>query len=104
MYTATTPKLTFEVEDNCDLTQADRVWVTINNKKDEILLEKDLTVEDADTASVVLTQTETLALPVGTHLAQINFLYTVDSETRRGAFDKVEIHVYRNNKNEVVVE
>ena len=104
MYTATTPKLRFEIEDEIDLTEAFRVFLTINDEDDNTHLEKDVEVDSPTTASVVLSQEETLALPLGTLYAQLNYLYLVDSEVRRGATDTAEIYVKQNNKNEVVIE
>lgn len=106
MYTATTPKLTFEIEDkNVDLTETVRVWLTVRDKDKNELLKKTMTVEDERIASVILSQEETLALPIGTHDGQINYLYhDSDENLRRGATDHVEIYVQENNDNEVVIE
>lgn len=104
MYTATTPKLTFEIEDGVDLMNASRIIMSLNDKNGQTLLEKDLTAESETVASVVLSQEETLALPIGTVTAQLNYLYEVDNELRRGATDKSELSVERNNKNEVVIQ
>lgn len=105
MYTATTPKLTFEFEDkNMDLTEAVRVWLTVRDKDKNLLLKKTMTVEAAKKASVILSQEETLALPIGTHDGQINYLYNDgDGNLRRGATDHTEIYVLENNDNEVVI-
>lgn len=104
MYTATTPKLAFEIEDEIDLTEVVRIFVTINDEDDTTYLEKDLVVESPTNAYVILSQEETLALPLGTLYAQLNYLYEVDGDLRRGATENAEIYVKRNNKNEVVVE
>lgn len=104
MYTATTPKLTFEIEGKIDLTEASRVFLNINDKDDITLLEKDVEVTAPTMASVFLSQEETLALPIGTLYAQLNFLYGEGGTIRRGATEIEEIYVKRNNKHEVVVE
>lgn len=104
MYTVTTPTLTFEVEDNINFYETTRVFLTLNDPNDITVLEKDMTVDDKKTVHVVLTQEETLSLPLGVVTAQINYLYEVGDELRRGATEKVELAVEKNNKNEVVFE
>lgn len=104
MFTVTTPTLTFEVEDKIDFYGMTRVFLTLNDPNDITVLEKDMTVDDKRIAHVVLSQEETLSLPLGVVTAQINYLYEVGDELRRGATDKVELTVEKNNKNEVVFE
>ena len=106
MYRATTPKLTLEVEDDIDFTTATDIYITITDKDYATLLEKhgnDVTVESKKRISTVLSQSESLGLPAGTSFVQVNYLYDVDGDTRRGATDRAEVHVYKNNK-EVVIE
>ena len=106
MYRATTPKLTLEIEDDVDLTQATDVYVTLCDSRFTTLLEKhstDVVVESKNVVSVTLTQAESLALPLGTAYVQVNWLYMEGSALRRGATDRGEVTVYRNNK-EVVIE
>ncbi len=107
MYTATTPKTILEIEDDIDLNDCTHIYVTINDKKDVTLLEKsdtDLTIESERVLSFFLTQAESLSLPVGTALIQVNYLWDDDGTLRRGATDKAEISIFKNNKNEVVIE
>ena len=105
MYRATTPKITMEIEDGIDLNDATHIYVTICDRKNVTLLEKsdsDVTIESADRISILLTQAEALALPVGTATIQVNYTYTVNGSMRRAATDKAEISIFKNNK-EVVI-
>lgn len=105
MYRATTPKITLEVENDVTLTEADDVYVTISDRDFNTLLEKhstDVNVESDKVVSVILTQAESLSLPAGTAFVQINYIYTEDGELRRGATDRAEISIFKNNKEDVV--
>ncbi len=106
MYRATTPKTVLEIEDDIDLNDCTHIYVTINDKKDVTLLEKsdtDLTIESERVLSFYLTQAESLSLPIGTALIQVNYTWDDDGVIRRGATDKAEVEIKKNNK-EVVIE
>ena len=102
MYTATTPELTFEIEENLDLADATKIWITFTDMDDNVLLQKDVTIAEGNTVSVLLTQKETLDFPLGIILAQINYLYMDGPVERRSATDKVELEVFKNSDNKVV--
>ena len=105
MFRATTPKITMEIDGGIDLNDATHIYVTICDSKNTTLLEKsdsDVTIESEDRISIVLTQAEALALPVGTANIQVNYMYEYDNDTRRAATERAEISIYRNNK-EVVI-
>lgn len=103
MYKATTPTITFNFPDSVDMTQAQNVYVTFSTKGGKTLVTKEgsaLQIE-AQTVAVTFTQAETLDLPAGTICAQINWLYTEESQVKRACSAIVEITVKDNLLNEV---
>lgn len=98
IYTGTTPTyvLTFQ---GVDFTQADEIVVTISDMNETTLLE--LTPEATETTlTFSLTQEQTLAMPIGSCLIQVNWLY--NNRDKRGASDKGKIDFRKNLKNEVM--
>lgn len=98
IYTGTTPTyvLTFK---GVDFTQADEIVVTISDMNETTLLE--LTPEATETTlSFSLTQEQTLAMPIGSCLIQVNWLY--DGGNKRAASNKAKIDFKKNLKHEVM--
>ncbi len=97
IYTGTTPTyvLTFK---GVDFTQADEIVVTISDMNEVKILE--LTPEATETTlSFSLTQEQTLAMPIGSCLIQVNWLYDGD---KRAASNKAKIDFKKNLKHEVM--
>ena len=98
IYTGTTPTyvLTFQ---GVDFTQADEIVVTISDMNEVTILE--LTPEATETTlTFSLTQEQTLAMPIGSCLIQVNWLY--DGGNKRAASNKAKIDFKKNLKNEVM--
>jgi len=98
IYTGTTPTyvLTFQ---GVDFTQADEIVVTISDMNEVTILE--LTPEATETTlTFSLTQEQTLAMPIGSCLIQVNWLY--NNRDKRGASNKAKIEFKKNLKNEVM--
>lgn len=98
IYTGTTPTyvLTFQ---GVDFTQADEIVVTISDMNETTLLE--LTPEATETTlTFSLTQEQTLAMPIGSCLIQVNWLY--DGGNKRAASNKAKIDFKKNLKHEVM--
>lgn len=104
IYKGVTPTFTFTSPSGLDLTQASQVWVTFSTPDErEILTKTGEAVEVSyDTKShvvVFLSQEETLRIPKGKFLVQINWTYSNHS---RGASNKFEIVADTNLLNEVL--
>lgn len=98
IYTGTTPTyvLTFQ---GVDFTQADEIVVTISDMNEVKILE--LTPEATETTlTFSLTQEQTLAMPIGSCLIQVNWLY--DGGNKRAASNKAKIDFKKNLKHEVM--
>jgi len=98
IYTGTTPTyvLTFQ---GVDFTQADEIVVTISDMNETTLLE--LTPEATETTlTFSLTQEQTLAMPIGSCLIQVNWLY--NNGDKRAASNKAKIDFKKNLKHEVM--
>ena len=98
IYTGTTPTyvLTFQ---GVDFTTADEIVVTISDMNEVTILE--LTPEATETTlTFSLTQEQTLAMPIGSCLIQVNWLY--DGGNKRAASNKAKIDFKKNLKNEVM--
>lgn len=98
IYTGTTPTyvLTFQ---GVDFTQADEIVVTISDMNEVTILE--LTPEATETTlTFSLTQEQTLAMPIGSCLIQVNWLY--DGGNKRAASNKAKIDFKKNLKHEVM--
>ena len=76
MYKGTTPTIIFDFPNDFDVTQAEKVLVTISAKGKTLfnLSDESIDVEE-HSVSVWLSQKQTLAMPVGEVSAQINLLY-----------------------------
>lgn len=100
MYKGTTPTLIFTFPSTFDVTDAEKVLVTIAAKGVPNI---ELTDEDIDVAehsvSVWLSQEQTLSLPVGYAQAQINLLY---ADGQRAATNIVRFEWSQNLHNEVM--
>ena len=98
IYTGTTPTyvLTFQ---GVDFTQTDEIVVTISDMNEVTILE--LTPEATETTlTFSLTQEQTLAMPIGSCLIQVNWLY--DGGNKRAASNKAKIDFKKNLKHEVM--
>lgn len=101
MFTGTTPTYTLTFED-IDLTLADSVAVTIADGTRNVLLElsgDDLAVT-ATTITFSLTQAQTLSLPKGNLLLQVNWIY--NGGEARACSEIATIDFSLNLKNEVM--
>lgn len=101
----TTPTYRLILQDeSIDLAEASQVFVTFSDGKYHMILEKtgaDLYI-DANTVEIFLTQEETLGLPAGEILVQINWTYLDGTTTKRAASQIVRTTSARNLKNEVI--
>lgn len=103
MYRATTPTITFNFPESIDMTQASDVKVTFKSTKDGYKLTKtadDLIIEE-HSISVFLDQDETLRFSLGSSEAQINWLYSEGTVTKRACSNIVPLTIKENLLNEV---
>lgn len=105
MYKGTTPTFTLTLPEEIDLLQADSVYVTLTTDRRKLLLEKTqddgLTIT-ANAIDVFLTQQETLAMPTGTVLLQVNWTYQEAGVAKRACSDVVRISWENNLHGEVI--
>ena len=101
----TTPTYRLILQDTTiDLAEANDVYVTFADGKYNKIIEKtgsDLYL-DGNTVEIFLTQEETLKLPAGELLVQINWTYQEGTTTKRAASQIVRTTSARNLKNEVI--
>lgn len=101
----TTPTYRLILQDTTiDLAEANDVYVTFADGKYNKIIEKtgaDLYI-DGNIVEIFLTQEETLKLPAGELLVQINWTYQEGTTTKRAASQIVRTTSARNLKNEVI--
>ena len=101
----TTPTYRLILQDTTiDLAEANDVYVTFADGKYNKIIEKtgaDLHI-DGNVVEIFLTQEETLKLPSGEILVQINWTYQEGTTTKRAASQIVRTTSARNLKNEVI--
>lgn len=101
----TTPTYRLILQDTTiDLAEANDVYVTFADGKYNKIIEKtgaDLYI-DGNVVEIFLTQEETLKLPSGEILVQINWTYQEGTTTKRAASQIVRTTSARNLKNEVI--
>lgn len=101
----TTPTYRLILQDTTiDLAEANDVYVTFADGKYNKIIEKtgsDLYI-DGNTVEIFLTQEETLKLPAGELLVQLNWTYQEGNVTKRAASQIVRTTSARNLKNEVI--
>ena len=101
----TTPTYRLILQDTTiDLAEANNVYVTFADGKYNKIIEKtgsDLYI-DGNVVEIFLTQEETLKLPAGELLVQINWTYQEGTTTKRAASQIVRTTSARNLKNEVI--
>ena len=101
----TTPTYRLILQDTTiDLAEANDVYVTFADGKYNKIIEKtgaDLYI-DGNVVEIFLTQEETLKLPSGEILVQINWTYLEGTTTKRAASQIVRTTSARNLKNEVI--
>jgi len=101
----TTPTYRLILQDTTiDLAEANNVYVTFADGKYNKIIEKtgaDLYI-DGNVVEIFLTQEETLKLPAGELLVQINWTYNEGTTTKRAASQIVRTTSARNLKNEVI--
>lgn len=104
MYKGTTPSITLTLPDTVDLGSASSVYVTFANKRGAKIMQKtgdDLQI-DENVVVVYLTQEETLSLPTGRTLIQVNWTYIEDGKTKRACTEIAEA-VFKANLEAVVL-
>lgn len=101
----TTPTYRLILQDeSIDLAEASQVFVTFADGKYHKIFEKtgtDLYI-DGNIVEIFLSQEETLQLPSGEILVQINWTYQEGTTTKRAASQIVRTTSARNLKNEVI--
>ena len=101
----TTPTYRLILQDTTiDLAEANDVYVTFADDKYNKIIEKtgaDLYI-DGNVVEIFLTQEETLKLPSGEILVQINWTYNEGGTVKRAASQIVRTTSARNLKNEVI--
>ena len=103
MYQGTTPTFTLTFPDTVDLTDATEVVVTFSTNK-KVLYNKSgdaLTVQP-QTIEVFLTQEETLAIPAGAILIEVNWTYQEGGVSKRACSTIERVEVNRNLLQEVI--
>lgn len=104
LFQGTTPTFTFTLSDSIDLSTMDSVALTFCKPNYVEVLTKqdsDLTINN-NSVSVFLDQDETLELPRGKTLVQLNWTYTEDQKTKRDCSDILTISVRRNLLNDTM--
>lgn len=106
MFRGTTPSLQFNVNSSLDLSTMEQVWITLENKYNEVTYDiNDVTIDaDENTIKVNMTQEDTLAFDMNGKLrdkifAQIRFL---DNKGNAYASNEVEIDLKRILKEGVI--
>lgn len=100
----TTPTYILTFPDTIDLTTMDDIKVTIADSSYNNLLtfeKADLTI-DTTSISVFLSQEQTLALPLGTLLIQVNMTFTEGGLVKRIASEIVRVQSAKNLYEEVM--
>ena len=100
----TTPTYILTFPDTIDLTTMDDIKVTIADSSYNTLLtfeKADLTI-DTTSISVFLSQEQTLALPLGTLLIQVNMTFTEGGFVKRIASEIVRVQSAKNLFEEVM--
>ena len=95
VYRATTPTITTTLPQGVDLSNAIKVYVSFASGENTFLTITDPVV-DGNEVSVFLTQEETLKLPVGDILMQINWTCEDDGKILRPCTPIDTIRVRRN--------
>lgn len=104
MFTGTTPTYVLTFGDDVDFTQADNIAVTICDPRRNVIVEletEDLIITET-TIQFTLTQEQTLALPNGTCLMQVNFTYDDGTHMARACSNIVQLDLKSNLKLEVM--
>lgn len=102
MFKATTPTLILAFDEGVDFTDAKSVVVTFATDYHKVITEKadeELEIND-NVIRVPLTQKETLAMPTGSILIQVNVLYRDET---RVASDIVHLEWSPNLKGEIMI-
>lgn len=98
MFKGTTPTYTFTLPDTVDLSQAQKVYVTFSDRNETEVMTKtgeDIVV-NANTVAVYLSQRDTLSLPDGQVVVQLNWLYQDGSRLKRACSEKKVITTEKN--------
>ena len=100
----TTPTYILSFPETIDLTTCDDILVSFSDPSFNNLLRKEETdlVIDEHTISVYLSQEETLALPLGSIMVQVNMTWQEGSRTKRVASEIVKIQSAKNLYEEVM--
>lgn len=106
MFRGTTPSLLFRVNSELDLSTMEQVWITLENKYNEVTFDiNDVTIDaEESTIKVTMSQEDTLAFDMNGKLrdkvfAQIRFL---DKNGMAYASNEVEIDLKRILKEGVI--
>ena len=103
MFRGTTPTFIFTLPDTVDLDEATNVYVSFSVKDREIMrLTGEALTVDENTVSVYMTQEQTLAMPVGTILTQINWTYQDGQLTKRACTEIKRIYLQKSLADEVL--
>lgn len=104
MFTGTTPTYVLTFGDDVDFTQADNIAVTICDPRRNVIVEletEDLIITET-TIQFSLTQEQTLALPNGNCLLQVNAIYDDGTSVARACSEIGVLEFKKNLKNEVM--
>lgn len=104
MYRGTTPTFIFTLPDTVDLGEASHVYVSfaLKDGRDLMTLTGDALEVEKNTVSVFMTQEETLALPVGTILTQLNWTYTEGGQSKRACSDIQKVYLQKSLEDKVL--
>lgn len=105
MFRGTTPTFTLTFSDeHLDFSDARSIAVTISDRSQHCIVEiteSDLTIE-TNSLSFSLSQEQTLSLPEGNLLVQVNWTYDQGNVVKRACSDVAQIDFRRNLKEEVM--
>lgn len=82
IYQGSTPTITSTLPQGIDLDNTIDVYVSFAKGKKEVLTVKDPVI-DGNTVKVTLTQEQSLSLPLGDVLMQLNWTYMCNGEKKR---------------------
>ena len=104
MFKGITPTFTLTLPNTVDLSSAQNVYATFSDRDEKPIIRKtgaDLSV-DENVVEIYLTQEETLSLPAGTVLIQLNWTYDESGVTKRACSEIISVQFANNLENEVL--
>ena len=105
MYRATTPVIKFKFPASVDLSTAVNMFVTIEGEHGPKITKSGADVSvSGSLVSIVLTQQESLSLPIGKAYGQVNWLFYDAGKLRRACTNQITLKVKGNMLDRVLGE